>query len=933
MAETKGKNTKRSTSGGSRAKSKTATASKSAAAAKTTANKTAARPVRREVGAGVCFVLGLCTLFALCGQDAPVLKFLWQFGCGLIGWGMWLLPFALIIASSMLLFHRGRPVRLRVTCTLLVAPITGAIAHLFGDATEYAFGFAMFGELYKSGASGASGGMISGFFAWLMRSGLGTALSAVILIAMLIAAIGVAANRQIQAIIKRAKERERVEYEEQPERERPIKAKPVEVVHEALPEEPIAEPKKTASFDVPPPKEESEPEHHETWKERRERKKLLRERADGVMSPDEMLNGMNESSVTEPDLGHLPNEVAGPDDPVPPLDLDSEYVRDGADAVKHIAEEVAANVRAMQAIDEIRKARAAETENIAVDPSTGEVIEPAAAAPTNTAPTNTAPTDTSPREEAAPKLRPVASHTENTKIVDTLADKEDKVAADVAAELGRGAAMTQQGYVYPSTELLKPAPPVVASDATAEMKMNADRLGETLQSFGIEARIVGVTRGPSVTRYELELDRGVKLAKISGLADDIALSLGASGVRIAPIPEKSLVVGIEVPNKTVATVSLRELIESREFSSSKSPVAFALGRDISGKAFVGDIEKMPHMLIAGTTGSGKSVCMNSLIISLLYKSSPDDVRLIMVDPKMVELNVYNGIPHLLIPVVTDPKKAAGALQWAVHEMMQRYAQFRDAGARNIDEYNAVAEKHEGMKRLPRLVVLIDELADLMLVAAKEVEESICRVAQMGRASGVHLVIATQRPSSDVITGLMKANIPSRVAFTVRSSLDSRIIMDASGAEKLVGHGDMLYLPVGSREATRVQGCFVSSSEVEKVVDFIKQSGEASYSEEVLSHIDRAAQEGGDGISSGSGDGEGEYDEMLPQAVDVLLETGQASVSMLQRRLKLGYSRAGRLMDQLEQRGIVGPFQGAKPRAMLITREQWEEMKLNNPEYQ
>ena len=932
MAETKKKTTgQRSTSGGSRTKSKTA-ASKSAAASKTTAKKQPARPVRREVGAGVCFVLGLCTLFALCGQDAPVLKFLWQFGCGLIGWGMWLLPFALLVASAMLLFHRGRPVRLRVTCTLLVAPIAGAIAHLFGDATEYAFGFAMFGELYKSGASGTSGGMISGFFAWLMRSGLGTALSAVILIALLIAAIGVAANRQIQAIIKRAKEHERVEYEEQPERERPVKAKPVEVAHEVVPEEPISELNKTASFDVPSPRDESEPEHHETWKERRERKRLLRERAEGVMAPDELINGVNESSVTEPDLGHLPNEVAGPDDPVPPLDLNSDYVQEGADVVKHIAEEVASNVRAIQAMDELRRSRAAETatEEIAVDPNTGEVIEPVDDTPIKTA---VPAEETATREESAPKLRPVASHTENTKIVDTLADKEDKVAADVAAELGRGAAATQQGYVYPSTELLKPAPPVVASDATAEMKMNADRLGETLQSFGIDARIVGVTRGPSVTRYELELDRGVKLAKISGLADDIALSLGASGVRIAPIPEKSLVVGIEVPNKTVATVSLRELIESREFASSKSPVAFALGRDISGRAFVGDIEKMPHMLIAGTTGSGKSVCMNSLIISLLYKSSPDDVRLIMVDPKMVELNVYNGIPHLLIPVVTDPKKAAGALQWAVHEMMQRYAQFRDAGARNIDEYNAVAELHEGMKRLPRLVVLIDELADLMLVAAKEVEESICRVAQMGRASGVHLVIATQRPSSDVITGLMKANIPSRVAFTVRSSLDSRIIMDASGAEKLVGHGDMLYLPVGSREATRVQGCFVSSSEVEKVVDFIKQSGEASYSEEVLSHIDRASQEGGDGISSGSGDGEGDYDEMLPQAVDVLLETGQASVSMLQRRLKLGYSRAGRLMDQLEQRGIVGPFQGAKPRAMLITREQWEEMKLNNPEYQ
>ena len=521
----------------------------------------------------------------------------------------------------------------------------------------------------------------------------------------------------------------------------------------------------------------------------------------------------------------------------------------------------------------------------------------------------------SPRKEKANTAKEVAAQT-----------------AAVTAEIEEKLAGGEDIYQFPPITLLRASRGENHIEAGAELRNNSRRLAETLTSFGVDATPGDVIHGPSVTRYEFVLDQGVKLSKITNLADDIALALGATGVRIAPIPDKISVVGIEVPNKHVTPVLIRDVIESRDFTEHKSKTAFALGRDIAGKNVIGDIEKLPHVLIAGTTGSGKSVCTNSLIISMLYKSTPDEIRFIMVDPKMVELAPYNGIPHLLIPVVTDPKKAAGALQWAVFEMMKRYKTFSEHGVKKLEEYNRLARATEGMETLPSVVVVIDELADLMLVAAKEVEESICRVAQMGRAAGVHLVIATQRPSADVITGLMKANIPSRIAFAVASSLESRIILDNTGAEKLVGKGDMLYAPLGAGKPTRVQGCFISPEEIEQVVEFVKQSGEVHYSDEVIAKIEESIQEkekssakGGPAAAADSGDEEG--DELLPAAVDVVLETGQASVSMLQRRLKLGYSRAARLVDQMEERGIVGPFEGSKPRQLLITRAQWQEMQM------
>lgn len=483
-------------------------------------------------------------------------------------------------------------------------------------------------------------------------------------------------------------------------------------------------------------------------------------------------------------------------------------------------------------------------------------------------------------------------------------------------------------YIKPPIEILNEIEKPNESNLQEELRTNAEKLVSTLQSFGVQTRIIDIARGPAVTRYELQPSAGVKISKITNLADDIALNLAASGVRIeAPIPNKPAV-GIEVPNKVVSTVSIREIIDSPEFQQAKSPLAVALGRDIAGKVTVADLAKMPHTLIAGSTGSGKSVCINSLIVSMLYHSTPQEVKLLLIDPKMVELGIYNGIPHLLIPVVTDPKKAAGALSWAVNEMLNRYQLFKDYSVRDMTGFNRAAEKN-GLKPMPQIVIIIDELADLMMAAPGEVEDSICRLAQMARAAGMHLVIATQRPSVDVITGVIKANIPSRIAFAVSSQIDSRTILDSSGAEKLLGRGDMLFSPIGSSKPTRVQGCFVTDGEVERIIEFIKQSGQKmTYDEQILQEIDRHAvsdnkKKGG----KDEGGGFSDEDEMLPSAIEIVVETGQASTSMLQRRLKLGYARAARLMDAMEEKGIIGPFEGSKPRQVLISKERWIEMKM------
>ncbi|MBQ8004599.1 MAG: DNA translocase FtsK, partial [Oscillospiraceae bacterium] len=487
-------------------------------------------------------------------------------------------------------------------------------------------------------------------------------------------------------------------------------------------------------------------------------------------------------------------------------------------------------------------------------------------------------------------------------------------------------------YAYPPLSLLDPPTVEKTTSASAELQSVGIKLGETIRSFGLDIKVVNIVRGPSVTRFEVQLDAGVKLSRLTNLADDIALSLGVTGVFISPVPSKSLI-GIEVPNKTVQVVNISEVIASDEFTKNESNVAFALGKDITGKCIISDIAKLPHMLIAGTTGSGKSVCVNSLIISLLYRSSPEQVRLIMVDPKVVELSIYNGIPHLLIPVVTDPKKAAGALQWAVVEMMRRYDLFAKSGVRNMEGYNKLVTKTGEADPMPNIVIVIDELSDLMTVAKKDVEASILRLTQMARAAGMHLIIATQRPSADVITGVIKANVPSRIAFAVSSKLESNIILGRAGAEALIGKGDMMYEPIGAGKATRVQGCFISSDEVEAVVNYVKQNGTAEYSQDIIDQIEKQAQQNEEGSGEGHGGvfDDGDVDEMLDAAIDVVVESGQASTSMLQRRLKLGYSRAARIIDQMEERGIVGEFEGSKPRKILITRDEWREMKMRREE--
>ena len=534
-----------------------------------------------------------------------------------------------------------------------------------------------------------------------------------------------------------------------------------------------------------------------------------------------------------------------------------------------------------------------------------------------------------PEHEAAPAPASKSKKTENI-------SETEQEAMNIAIDESQKAPMPV--YDYPPIDLLTQGKHASVAGAEAELRESSACLLDTLDSFNIEAQIIGIVRGPSVTRFELTIPRGIKISRITALSDDIALSLGAANVRIAPIPDK-VAVGIEVPNKTVNTVFIRECIGSPAFANAKSRLSFAVGKDITGKPVIGDIAKMPHMLIAGTTGSGKSVCI--MLISLLYKSTPEEVRLIMVDPKMVELGNYNGIPHLLIPVVTDPKKAAGALNWAVGEMERRYKLFADHQVRNLVGYNdlmrsekAKAEHTEDghpeqYQVLPQIVIVIDELADLMMVAAKEVENSICRIAQKARAAGMHLVVATQRPSADVITGIMKANIPSRIAFAVASQIESRIILDTTGAEKLIGKGDMLYAPLGEGKPTRVQGCFISNEEIEAVIARIKETSTAEYSEEILEHIEQQAEQVGNnkGGSSGTNDPGDDEDELIEEAIEVIMDCRQASTSMLQRRLKLGYSRAARIIDQIEDRGIIGPSEGSKPRQILISREDWQEMKL------
>ena len=490
-------------------------------------------------------------------------------------------------------------------------------------------------------------------------------------------------------------------------------------------------------------------------------------------------------------------------------------------------------------------------------------------------------------------------------------------------QLDHGMTVEDEHYEFPPITLLSQGKGSSDKNSEKMLLATAEKLRRTLYSFGVSAKVENVSVGPAITRYELAPAEGVRVSKIANLSDDIALSLEAETIRIeAPIPGKHTV-GIEVPNKQKNMVPLRDIIECDDFINSKSKLAFALGKDVAGETVVTDIAKMPHTLIAGATGSGKSVCINTLITSIIYKAKPSEVKLLMIDPKVVELSIYNGIPHLLIPVVTDPKKAAGALAWAVQEMVKRYSLFAEKKVRDMKGYNELAEK-EGNQKLPQIVIIIDELADLMMVAAKDVEDAICRLAQMARAAGMHLVIATQRPSVDVITGIIKANIPSRIAFAVSSQVDSRTILDGAGAEKLLGKGDMLFYPSGAPKPIRIQGAFISDGEVENVVKFLKKDGETQYDENIIETIESNGNPDKEAVADDDGD---DTDPLLDEAIELVVETGQASTSFIQRRFKVGYARAGRIIDQMEQRGVISGYQGSKPREVLMSKERWEELKM------
>ena len=869
MASTSQKKTTKKTSGKS--------------GSRTTAKKPQPRPIRREVGGVVCLVLALCVFVSYFGISAIFIDWLAVLIKGLLGYGYWLFGPALVLAGCILLFHHGRPVTLRVTSALLLPVLLGTLCHMLLVKEAYASSIGIIPAMWKDGVALKCGGVISGALGQGSVAVFSKIASIIIFTVLFVVLLMVALRLTVGALIE--KHRERPKYEEEPEPEKPVREakRPQETVA-AIPAESAR-----SRIDIPvdDPVNAPAPKPEKTGFT-----SFFRHKSDKQKTPAQVVA---QSGTAEPVVS-----VMEEGDPF-------------ANARVHPSP-----APAPVPIGQQPPAKAIPTmEPVVVSTSAEQPENAPVPAAVNT-----------PAQGTAPAAAPAVQEPLTKKAAAQAVAAET---AAVSAEIAENMAGSEAEYRYPPVSLLHENGGENHMAAGAELRNNSRRLAETLASFGVDAKAGDVIHGPSVTRYEFTLDQGVKLSKITNLQDDIALALGASGVRIAAVPNKISVVGIEVPNKTVTPVLIRDVIESRDFMEHPSKTAFALGRDIGGRNIIGNIEKLPHVLIAGTTGSGKSVCTNSLIISLLYKSTPDEVRFIMVDPKMVELAPYNGIPHLLIPVVTDPKKAAGALQWAVFEMMKRYKTFSENGVKKLEEYNKLAAVREDLEKLPSVVVVIDELADLMLVAAKEVEESICRVAQMGRAAGVHLVIATQRPSADVITGLMKANIPSRIAFAVASSLESRIILDTTGAEKLVGKGDMLYAPLGEGKPTRVQGCFISPEEIEDVVSYVKETGEANYSQEVIAQIEQSVQEkenkGSKGASAAADTESSGEDELLPAAVDVVLETGQASVSMLQRRLKLGYSRAARLVDQMEERGIVGPFEGSKPRQLLITRAQWDEMQM------
>lgn len=872
-----------------------------------------APPIRRELSAIVCLFLAVFLVISHFNSDGKFVVFFSNLVKGLLGWGFWVMIPALLMCAVILAFHKGRPVALRVTSALLIPVLVAALGNLFfydpviidPELQQQV------AELFTTGQEMESGGVIGGLIAIWLGNDFSLYGAMPILAVLLVFFCFKCFNGSVMGAINKAKERTSGKYD------------PAMYVQNDIKYD-----DKTAAQvpDVVLP--DAQPRGRKSKGAKIER--IERDGAPRAASPTSKIQPVSPIDIPLYDDDDDEELLISESSATPAFDLlrahtgaDAKPKRRGAAIIQdHDFNVTSDPVDVDSFMNDFDRASAKAAQE-AKQPSKAEQEARAAGVDVDEL-----------RNTVEEIMRPVPLVTE---INDPPKKKSRRAEVDaeakkVEAAVSAAAAVDSTGYVFPPIELLR-AGSAASVDARDEVRVNRERLEGAIRSFGINAAVVDVTRGPTVTRFDIELEQGVKLARVTNLAGDLALALGVVNVRIAPIPNKISTVGIEVPNKIVSTVYLRDIIDSAKFKNAKSKLSFALGKDIGGDCIVGNIAKLPHMLIAGTTGSGKSVCMNSLILSLLYKARPDEVRLIMIDPKMVELGVYNGIPHLYVPVVTDPKKAAGALQWSVVEMLKRYRLFSEIGVRDLENYNKHCEA-SGEPTMPRVVIVIDELADLMLVASKEVEESICRVAQMGRAAGMHLVIATQRPSADVITGLMKANIPSRIAFAVSSSLESRIILDQTGAEKLVGMGDMLFSPVGCGKPTRIQGAFVSDEEREDVIQFIKESTAAAPVEqnsEIEDFMNKAAEDkngASDGGKAAKDDAiGGGYDEMLPQAVEAILETKSCSVSMLQRRVKLGYSRAARIVDQMEELGIVGPYEGAKPRKVLVDQQGWHSIQV------
>ena len=847
------------------------------------------KELQRQLCCGVMLVLGVVALISWFPAEGWLVNAYRSFFKGLVGWGYFITPITFLWAAVILWIGRERPARPRVVCALLLPVLFGAFVHIALCSRESIFAIGLGNGLkklweYAQDAGEHCGGVIAGALGILLCK----AISRIGAFVVLVVSFVLAAIR---------------------------------------------------TADITP---------LELWELLREQYMLMNDENDA----DEYEDGEPPLPAPEPvpTARRAPKgRKKQPQQPEPQqptrrrvYDEDWEELKDHIFAAMGVDKGAALRVAA--AVEEEKREKQKQRSAPAPKPKKDETRETAKpegeerelAKPEKekpAAPDLSAVQPLSVEEAADIAGVEIQSANMDAGASGPIAKKEkidrDAEAAAVAGEIAAAEDDDKSEYIFPDMSLLNKSDPKKAARQDAD-EDDAARLEAAIRSYGVGATVTGSVHGPTVTRYELRLDQGVKLSKVTNLQNDIALSIGASNVRIAPVPDKISTVGVEVPNREKTTVWLGDVIDSDAFKNAKSKLSFAVGKDIGGNVIIGNIAKMPHVLIAGTTGSGKSVCINSLILSLLYKSTPDEVRMIMVDPKQVELGIYNGMPHLYVPVVTDAKKAAGALQWSVVEMLKRYRLFSEVGVRDLAGYNAVLTANE-QPILPQVVIIIDELADLMMVAAKEVEESICRVAQMGRAAGMHLVVATQSPRADVITGLMKANIPSRIAFAVSSALESRIILDQQGADRLVGQGDMLYSPIGIGKPLRVQGAFVTDEEREEIINFVKREAEAEYSDEILAEIEKAAVK--EDKKGGKGDDEdahpaNDYDELLPQAVDVIFETKQASVSMLQRRLKLGYSRAARLIDQLEEVGVVGPYEGSKPRQILLTKQQWQEMQYS-----